>query len=178
GSVAGPGSSGRREGSAVWLFTSPGAPGDRSAVDGSRSPPRRGASLAGKLSAARWRVRAAARSGVVPERLGKRVAQVGARDPDIGHEAVEAGKHGGLAPVLAGARETFRPGRHQRHKREQGAHQSAAGNGQNGDICVHRQSPFSPRFERPNSAYARTGTTRNPHPISLVTVRYCTAWID
>src|ERR1035437_2930660 len=94
--IAGPGSRGRREGSAVWLFTSPGAPGDRSAVDGSRSPPRRGASLAGKLSAARWRVRAAARSGVVPERLGKRVAQVGARDPDIGqHEAGEGGKNGG-----------------------------------------------------------------------------------
>jgi len=47
---------------------------------------------------------------------------------------VEAGEHGGLALVLAGAREAFQPGRHQRHKRKQGAHQGAAGNRQNRDI--------------------------------------------
>src|ERR1035437_8798007 len=61
---------------------------------------------------------ARSRSGavrVVPERLGKRVAQIGARDADIGqHVAVEAGKHGGLAPGLAGARGTVTPERHQR----------------------------------------------------------------
>src|SRR5664279_2157811 len=119
GMIAGPGSSGRREGPAVYLlrlcmiFSENRYPlfgvmhfryiawrAGRS-VGENRSPPRR----AGEAHAPLDGAFAQQRGRIVPERLGERVAQICAGDADIGqHVAVEAGEHGGLALVLAGAR--------------------------------------------------------------------------
>src|ERR1019366_3543310 len=122
GMIAGPGSSGRREGSAVWLahdsekwepvFGQDHAPRKKASdclacrAIGRRSTEtalhRDGARRARETYAPLDGAFAQQRGRVVPERLGERVAQIGTRDPDIRqHEAVEAGQHGGLAPGLA-----------------------------------------------------------------------------
>src|ERR1700690_1485551 len=109
GMIAGPGSSGRREGSAVWLEHDPEKWGP---VFGQDHAPRKKASdsLAGRAIGRRSTETVLHRDGtrrarethapldgafaqqrgrIVPERLGERVAQIGVRDPDIGqHVAV------------------------------------------------------------------------------------------
>jgi len=84
--IAGCGSRGRCEGSAVWLY--------RLSLCARHGP----------LHAAFDRARAQQRGRVVPERRGEGVAHIGAGEADIGqHAAVEPGQLAGLAAVAASA---------------------------------------------------------------------------
>ena len=78
------------------------------------------------------------------------------------HVAVEAGEHIGVAPVAAAARDLLQPMSEQSQQQPKGAHQSAAGDGQNGDIRVHFQSPFNEQSRRQNRPGRAPEPPENP----------------
>src|SRR5262245_12372422 len=91
------------------------------------------------------------RGRVVPERLRKGIAKIGARDADIGeHASVEPGQDIGLAAVPSRPRQLLQPGGDQRHQGGERPHEHAAGDWENRVWGTHSHLQFSPWLRRQN----------------------------